>query len=495
MHFPSFLSRIRVIILSGLKISKLKQIGPVQKKIIGQLLQRMRNVSWKSPRVIGSLSVTAVLVGGLSYYLLTTTSAAAVIVNDQQIGFVSNTAAGQELVETYLEQQGQPFGQVAKTHDLITYKTLRIKSQDYLASSLSSEELAAKLSYYLEGYKIEAEGSFVAILPSQEDAQKVLNEYQNYYVKPSAENKVTSVSFAENVDIEEVEIQPDQMDSLDDAVKTMIDGKITTKEYTVQPNDSWWLIARKNDMLTDEVVAGNPGKTKESALQPGQVLNLVSSTPYLTVVSEGIYSGAETIPFDVETKSDSSLGSGQTKVLKEGSNGSKIVTYSYVQKNGVDVAKEVLDEKITQAPVNQVVAKGPNRPTYSVAYTTSRGSNNSSSLVDRALSLQGSRYVFGGSGQGGFDCSGFTKYVFAGSGISLPRTSYDQFASGSAVSKDNLLPGDLVFFSTYSAGASHVGIYIGGGRFVHASTASTGVITSSMSDSFYSSRYLGARRY
>lgn len=490
MHFSPFLSRIKIIVLS-----KLKQIGPAQKKIVGQLLQKLRKMSWKSPRVIGSLSVTIVLVGGLSYYLLTTTSVAAVIINDQQIGFVPSTAAGQKLVETYLEQQGQPFGQVAKSHDQIAYKSLRMKSEVYLESSLSAEKLATALSYYLEGYKIEAEDSSVAILPSQEDAQKVLDEYRNYYVKPSDANKVTAVSFAENVNIEEVEIQPDQLDNLDDAVKTLIDGKITTKEYTVQPKDSWWLIARKNDMLTDEVVAGNPGTTKDTALQPGQVLKLVSSTPYLTVVSEGVYSGAETIPFDVETKSDSSLGPGQSKVLKEGSNGSKIVTYSYVQKNGVDVAKEVLDEQITQEPVNQVVAKGPNKQTLSVAYTTSRGSNNSSSLVDRALSLQGSRYVFGGTGQGGFDCSGFTKYVFAGSGISLPRTSYAQFASGSAVSKDNLLPGDLVFFSTYSAGASHVGIYIGGGRFVHASTSSTGVITSSMGDSFYSSRYLGARRY
>lgn len=123
----------------------------------------------------------------------------------------------------------------------------------------------------------------------------------------------------------------------------------------------------------------------------------------------------------------------------------------------------------------------------------SRGDSNSSTLISRALSLQGIPYVFGGTTRSGFDCSGFTKYVFSGSGINLARTSYEQYASGTKVSKDQLQPGDLVFFSTYSQGASHVGIYIGNGRFIHA--GSNGVGITSLNDSYYASRYLGARRY
>jgi len=308
---------------------------------------------------------------------------------------------------------------------------------------------------------------------------------------------VASVNFAEKVSVEATEVQPEQMKKPDEAYKTLMDGKISTKDYTVQANDSWWLIARKNDMLTDEVLAGNPGTNKDTKLQPGQTIKLVSTTPYLTVVSEGTYSGTETIPYDVVTKTDDSLKVGQTKVVEQGSNGSKLVTYSYVQKNGIDVTKQVLDEKVVQAPVNQVLAKGPSSKPVQVASAISRGSSgsSSSSIVNRALSLQGTSYVFGGTSQKGFDCSGFTKYVYSGSGISLPRTSYAQFSSGTPVSKNDLRSGDLVFFSTYAKGASHVGIYIGGGRFVHASNPSSGVKTSSLSDSFYSSRYLGARTY
>lgn len=115
-----------------------------------------------------------------------------------------------------------------------------------------------------------------------------------------------------------------------------------------------------------------------------------------------------------------------------------------------------------------------------------------SSLVENALSLVGVPYAFGGTSRSGFDCSGYTQYVFKGSGISLPRTSSSQFNVGSSVSRTQLQSGDLVFFTTYAAGASHVGIYIGGGNFVHASNS--GVRTTSLSDSYYASRFVGARR-
>ncbi|WP_407309423.1 C40 family peptidase [Desulfosporosinus sp. SB140] len=125
----------------------------------------------------------------------------------------------------------------------------------------------------------------------------------------------------------------------------------------------------------------------------------------------------------------------------------------------------------------------------------SRGNDDSSDIIDHAVSLVGTPYVFGGTSRKGFDCSGFTQYIYAGSGVSLPRTSYAQYASGVSISKNELQPGDLVFFSTYSKGASHVGIYIGGGRFVHADNPRVGVTITNLSNSFYTEHYLGARRY
>ena len=114
-------------------------------------------------------------------------------------------------------------------------------------------------------------------------------------------------------------------------------------------------------------------------------------------------------------------------------------------------------------------------------------------IISNALKYMGVPYVFGGTSPYGFDCSGFTKYVFASAGISLPRAADGQFYAGTRVSMNNLRAGDLVFFETYEPGPSHVGIYMGDGEFIHAGS-STGVTVSGLYDRYWGERYLGACR-
>ena len=116
-------------------------------------------------------------------------------------------------------------------------------------------------------------------------------------------------------------------------------------------------------------------------------------------------------------------------------------------------------------------------------------------LIRTALMYRGSRYARGGTSRGGFDCSGFTRYVFAKYGIRLPHSSAAQSRIGKPVSRGSLQPGDLVFFNrTYRRGVSHVGIYVGDGKFVHASTHGRGVRVDSLNQPYYTPRYCGARR-
>lgn len=116
-------------------------------------------------------------------------------------------------------------------------------------------------------------------------------------------------------------------------------------------------------------------------------------------------------------------------------------------------------------------------------------------IVTRALAFQGVPYVWGGtSPRTGFDCSGFVQYVFASVGIRVPRTADAQFAAGRFVPSGDPEPGDLIFFQTYDYGASHVGIYVGGGRFVVEGGASVHVATFNDFYPYFRLRYLGARR-
>ncbi|SMD01310.1 C40 family peptidase [Sporomusa malonica] len=102
-------------------------------------------------------------------------------------------------------------------------------------------------------------------------------------------------------------------------------------------------------------------------------------------------------------------------------------------------------------------------------------------------------YRFGGESPKGFDCSGFVKYVYDRHGKKLPRTADVQYRTGKKIDRASLKPGDLVFFTTYASGASHVGIYSGNGRFIHASS-SRGVMISRLDETYWKPRYLGARR-
>ena len=114
-------------------------------------------------------------------------------------------------------------------------------------------------------------------------------------------------------------------------------------------------------------------------------------------------------------------------------------------------------------------------------------------IVSRAAKYKGVPYVFGGTTPKGFDCSGYVQHVFKDCKATLPRLADEQALRGIFVTQKQLRPGDLVFFTTYAPGASHVGIYAGDGQFWSASS-SKGVILSSLKEEYWKQRYFGARR-
>lgn len=122
--------------------------------------------------------------------------------------------------------------------------------------------------------------------------------------------------------------------------------------------------------------------------------------------------------------------------------------------------------------------------------------NPGQTIVDEAMKYVGKRYVWGGHSPSGFDCTGLTWYVMKQLGHSLPQHDLEgQMASGRSVKRSELRPGDFVFFrDTYRSGLSHVGIYAGGNRFIHAASEREGVIVSSLEEPYWNSRYLGATR-
>ncbi len=137
----------------------------------------------------------------------------------------------------------------------------------------------------------------------------------------------------------------------------------------------------------------------------------------------------------------------------------------------------------------------PSASTQTSVYGGDRHLDRGERIARAALAYRGGRYAFGGRGPRAFDCSGLTQAICLQLGVVLQRTAAEQFTHGVPVPFERLAPGDLVFFrNTYKQGISHVGIYVGDGRFVHAANRKEGIIVSSLYEPYYAHRLAGARR-
>ncbi len=239
--------------------------------------------------------------------------------------------------------------------------------------------------------------------------------------------------------------------------------------YAVRDGDSLWGIAHRFGIDTASLIHFNH-LTHPDALQPGQILRLT--------------------PLAVRSKH----GADDTSIRGSRMAGTHTVARHQARPRSRDnpVARLAVAQALFAALHTGVAApKPPGTPSFTFA---ERLVALEVRLTDTALRYLGVPYAWGGESFTGVDCSGFVQAVFRRNGIALPRTADAQFSFGRHVTQDALRPGDLVFFETYAPGASHVGIYLGGGRFVHAS-ASQGVRIDSLSDGYYAARYIGARRY
>ncbi len=177
-------------------------------------------------------------------------------------------------------------------------------------------------------------------------------------------------------------------------------------------------------------------------------------------------------------------------------NGAKNAVMSFQRSQGLSV--DGIAGKATINTLNNVLSGKTKAGKPSSAPAPSRsnsGKSTSINIVNTAKKYLGSRYVYGGTSPSGFDCTGFTQYVYKQMGISIPRTTTSQAYIGKSLSKSQLQAGDLIIFNnTYRAGPSHAGIYIGNGQFIHAANPSKGVRTDSINSNYYSSKFASGRR-
>jgi len=270
--------------------------------------------------------------------------------------------------------------------------------------------------------------------------------------------------------------------------------------YVVRPGDNDWVIAKRLGTTASAIRSLNPG-VKWDRLQIGKVLRV----PGGRSASSAIRSKYVVVKRpNVSLRKGHSTSTGRLAVLAKGARAVVLDRESgwyklrlpsgqvgWTRGEYLAAASKPPSSSAPRLARSDAPRQPYSRsPRYALA-TPKKGA----SLLDTAFAQLGTRYRWGGSSRGGFDCSGFTTYVFRTHGVSLPRTSRDMSQHGQPVSKSNLIPGDLVFFKTNRGSRiNHVGIYIGSGKFIHSSSSAGHVKIDYLSQGYYSRRYAGARR-
>lgn len=264
-----------------------------------------------------------------------------------------------------------------------------------------------------------------------------------------------------------------------------------------------WVVRKRTASTGEQVVLFCLPENTENNVENKTVDNKETSNKETTNTTKIMYANSQTINLREEPNTTS-------KVLKQIAINQKITVISsenewykveidgttgYISKSLLsDTKQETSRSATTERATTQNTKSTKTEETKAITTntTTSETTNSGkgSDVVSYAKQFLGCKYVYGGTTTKGFDCSGFTQFVYAHFGINLNRTAAAQYSNGTSVT--NLQAGDLVMFG--KSGINHVGIYIGGNTFIHAANPSRGVTTDTLASGYYKTNYVGARR-
>lgn len=434
-----------------------------------------------------------------------------VYVDDQQVGVVKFAARALSIYDNVEKDLRASHDEEIFINSNIYFKEIKSGSKNVTNEKVLAKAIELAMDVKVNAYAIDIAGKKVCYVQKDEDAQKVIDDIMAPYIKTIEENEKSQLeesTIKEDVSFDGELISREEIISTEEAVQIILDGAEAIKEYEVKEGDNIWIIAEAHNLPVSVLEEANP-EMKDAIIQPGDKVKIGKVEKLLTVVTKEKMEYTEKIDFEKEVKEDNTLEKGQTKILQEGQKGEKDVIALITREDGQEISRDILEETIKKEAVKQVEAIGtkekpkattatqPAKTTQKSSSTpsspapeASRGSGKGQDVANYAMKFLGYSYRANARGPNSFDCSGFTHYVYKQFGINISSGSVAQRSVGTAVAKSDLRPGDLVCFKN----GNHVGLYIGGGNFIHASTYKTGVKISNLKDGKYPSRYVTGRR-
>lgn len=393
---------------------------------------------------------------------------------------------------------------ILATKVTITANTLKLRKEASVDSEvieLLSQNEKYEILEELDGwYKIkykDTEGYISKEYAKKDRENVVVNEAKNSEVSnittETTNTDTTTIKDEKKIAIEDIDVRISPLinsciiEKLKKDTEVEIISSVRGWDYIDAENYCGWVRSEKlKSHTTAETETTEPVQTVEPQVSVSETIYDAQKTMYVKSSSINIRQrpDKDSDAIDSATKNNEVTVIGESgdwyKVTVNDKNG--YILKSLLSEIKVETTSRSTNINRTQAKVEEISA-------------SSEGSASGDEIVAKAKQYLGCPYVYAASGPSSFDCSGFTMFLYSGYGYSLPHSATSQSYQGTYVSRENLAPGDLVIFNNGSnTSIGHVGIYIGGNQFIHASSGQGKVIITSLSSSYYAQRYVTARR-
>lgn len=313
----------------------------------------------KARQVIVACMIGTMLAGGSIYSYNYRNTGYAVKYDGKLLGYVRNKDAALNAIESAKEE----IKELDPTIDLSgnTEFKKQLVSKDLITSpDTIKDDIKSGLYIQYTAYAILLNNSEVAVVKSEDDANKVIEGVKKYYEdneRNSGASEVLSVNIKDDLKTVKKVADTSKIIDVQEAIDLLTGGKGTTKKYVVEQGDTIWKIAKDNGVSLENIAALNAGCDMDK-LQIGQTINLSDSEPYLNVETTVKVAADENIPYDTKYVNDSNLYKGQTKVVESGQYGINKIVREIKKLNGKEVASSVISSALVKDPVSRVLAKG-----------------------------------------------------------------------------------------------------------------------------------------
>ena len=315
---------------------------------------------WQNKRFIASLFFVMVsflmLLGGLQYHIYQGSHFYVIYINGHEVGLLAEKAMLEEIQHTLQQEASLFYGRPVMASESVKYEEV------YRPEGEAEREKVISHLRNTQIYKVDAFmitiGEYDVVPVADTDAvDDVIAMVASAYIPSTGNVSLQDVYVVEQIGSRPFMCHPEDLRDAESVASILLRGTDRRETYLVSRGDSLSVIAHENNISIDELREANP-QLEGDFLQIGDELNLILAEPLVNVITKERIEVSEKIPFETVYVSDSSLWSGQTKVLEKGVNGSRDVVYEITRENGQEISREIITSVVTSEPSPQKVARG-----------------------------------------------------------------------------------------------------------------------------------------